>query len=424
VVWLTITSWLPWSDHYYAVKNRTAGTNPAAVTAPQISSITDKKPAADSIIVVAASGGGIQAAAWTARVLTGLEKEFGESFGKSIRLISSVSGGSVGAMYFLNEYTPAGAPAGAELDRIVQRAQASSLGQIAWGVVYPDFLRLVTSFGFRSDRGRALEEAWLRKDVEWARRGNIQRGLVEWREDVKAGWRPGSIFNATIADTGERLMLSTIDLPTSEGKKIQHHLFETLNGKDISVLTAARLSASFPYVSPAARANINNEAAHIVDGGYYDNYGISSLVEWLDRELSKPDQQIQKVLVLRIHDSRTGGSCEFASSRGWFYQAFAPIATLLNVRSTSQLAHNEIQLKLLIEKWKDAVQIVPVVFEFNGTNPPLSWHLNEREKEELRQKWQDELNLTKKQKYPDPDRYCKTTDSDVAALDIVRHFLR
>jgi hypothetical protein len=60
--------------------------------------------------VVAVNGGGIQAAAWAAQVLAGLEEACreegcGREFDEEVRLISSVSGGSVGTMYFVNEYT-------------------------------------------------------------------------------------------------------------------------------------------------------------------------------------------------------------------------------------------------------------------------------------------------------------------------------
>ena len=58
----------------------------------------------DRLIVVAASGGGIQAAAWTAQVLSGLDTENDGNFGPKVRLISAVSGGSVGAMYFVDAY--------------------------------------------------------------------------------------------------------------------------------------------------------------------------------------------------------------------------------------------------------------------------------------------------------------------------------
>ncbi|CAD5988588.1 hypothetical protein PCC9214_05417 (plasmid) [Planktothrix tepida] len=57
-----------------------------------------------TLVVVATSGGGIQASGWTAKVLCGLQKELGESFTQSIGLISAVSGGSVGTMFFLDQF--------------------------------------------------------------------------------------------------------------------------------------------------------------------------------------------------------------------------------------------------------------------------------------------------------------------------------
>src|SRR5438094_521060 len=50
------------------------------------------------VVVVASAGGGIQAAAWTARVLTGLQHELPE-FANSIAALSGVSGGAVGTMF-------------------------------------------------------------------------------------------------------------------------------------------------------------------------------------------------------------------------------------------------------------------------------------------------------------------------------------
>lgn len=417
------TSMLPWSDHLYPVTDR------------QPSPTTEANPTSDgTIIVVAANGGGIQAGAWTARVLTGLEQELGDSFGRSLRVVSSVSGGSVGAMYFVNEYTQDGPPSGGELDKIVERAEGSSLDKIAWGLVYPDFIRPIFPFYvplYEWDRGRALEEAWLREDTPWDNRDNVKAGLSKWREDVAAGWRPGSIFNTTITDTGERLPLSTIDLPAKkdkntqdlQGKATQDRFFETLNGKDIPVLTATRLSASFPYISPAARANTTDKAAaHIVDGGYYDNYGISSLVEWLDAELEKGN--IKKVLVVQIHGAPTGiDNYQLQTNRGWFYQTYAPVGTLLHVRDTGQLSHNDVELKLLIDKWEEKhVDIEPVVFEFKGTGAPLSWHLNDREKEDIEQEWEHEQDGSKKQK--DSDKSGLVKDPDKSGLEIVKESLQ
>ena len=400
LLWLWITSLAPWSDFYFDVTDRGSV---STATTPAVSENDE------AIVVIAANGGGIQAAAWTARVLTGLQQEIGDVFGKSIRLISAVSGGSVAAMYFANEYSAGKPPCGSELQRIVQRAEESSLDKIASGTVYPDFLRVVTSFGFGSGRGQALERSWLRRHLVWKNRDGVQAPLSYWRADEAAGRRPALIFNATLAETGERLPLPTVELPSDlEGAQTRQRFYDILSGKDVAVLTATRLSAAFPYVSPAARPNTDGEPAHIVDGGYYDNYGTASVVEWLNGRLSRTGSKVKKVLIVQIHGMPTAKiatqaprarQTEDIKSRGWFFQAFAPIKTLLAVRETGQLSHGKVELNLLRAFWRtQGVDVQTVVFEFCARGeapycrdkPPLSWHLNQREKEAIEQSWRDE----------------------------------
>ncbi len=243
-------------------------------------------PSPDSIVVVAANGGGIQSAAWTARVLTGLEEKCREvgcdqGLAESIRMISSVSGGSVGTMYFVNAYPDEGPPPPEDLDNIVGRAEASSLAPIAWGLLYPDFLRTIWPYEPEWDRGRTLEEAWSGQDPKDA--GGVDDSLSAWGKKALQSDRPDVIFNATVAETGQPLVLATTaDLPSkmmTHDELLAERGAETHN-TDVSVVTAARLSAAYPYVSPAARAKEGGKAAHhVVDGGYYDNYGVSSLVD-------------------------------------------------------------------------------------------------------------------------------------------------
>ena len=396
-VWIFLTAHFKRSDHYYTILDRRSAT-PCPTPAEAIAA-----HGRDTAIVVAINGGGIQAAAWAARVLTGLEAECRKSdlpdrfmFGNSIRLISSVSGGSVGTMYFLNAYDSeaGGLPRdGAELETVVKHAEESSLDEVGWGVVYPDLLRTLFPFLIRSkiDRGYALELALTRSE-------SLRLGLSAWHDDIKAGRRPAVIFNATLTDTGDRLLLATSAMSAEPG---QLHLSadgrvnfgELYPDRDIPIRTAARLSAAFPFVSPAARADLppnRKPEPHVVDGGYFDNYGMSSLVEWLDEALSGAPE-IKRVLVLQIRGSKVQTAHhdpQTMSSRGWFYQAWAPIATLLNVRTAGQLSHNEIEYSLLQRVWQlRGKEIETVVFEFNDENPPLSWHLTASQKLDIEMVW-------------------------------------
>src|SRR6202008_4868479 len=107
-----VSVFFPQTDSYYSIYPKQRG--------EEIKSLNLLAPRRGAkVILVAANGGGIQAAAWSARVLTGIEEGCrsggdcgGRSFARSVRVISAVSGGSVGAMYFANAYGKYGAKEG------------------------------------------------------------------------------------------------------------------------------------------------------------------------------------------------------------------------------------------------------------------------------------------------------------------------
>lgn len=421
------------SDHFFRViEKETLSTSPSPAE-------TIRAHGRDTAIVVGVNGGGIQAAAWGVRVLTGLELVCRESdlpdkllFSKSVRVLSSVSGGSVGAMYFVRAYdTQTGSLVAdnALLEEVVDIAKESSLDDVGWGLVYPDLLRLVFPFLIKttSDRGSALEKALARngagfalereltqKEVrlsggcEGARTSTFQtwyeRGLSDFYSEVREGRRPAMIINATITESGHRLLMGTSELkpedptqsaPIPDGRVNFSELGQDYQKKDLPLVTAVRLSAAFPFASPAARADINTSREgepHIVDGGYYDNYGMASLVEWLDEALRNAPE-IKRVLVLQIRGAKTTSSADKAlKKRGWFYQALAPFVTLLNVRTAGQLSHNHLELSLLQQAWQDrGKEIKTVVFEFdpgeNSEEPPLSWHMTKNQKDVIEEVW-------------------------------------
>jgi Patatin-like phospholipase len=352
------------------------------------------------VIVVAASGGGIKAAAWTTRVLIGLEENNPRIFGDSVRLISAVSGGSVGTMYFISEYDAGGKglPSDtATLENAVARSEASSLDDIAWGLVYPDFFRVFLPVFKRLDRGKALEAALTRELPN--RKHHLWSPLADWREGVLEGWRPAVVFNATVTESGERFLLGTTDLPHASGRtSLRDPEFPQFADQDISLVTAARLSASFPYVSPAARPDIAGTQIHVVDGGYTDNYGMATLLAWLDAGLWSQGSPVRSVLVIEIRASPPASEPPPLSWRGWPFQSYAPISTMLNVRDIAQISRNEEQLDLLRRYAASCnVAIEDAVFEYPPENAPLSWHLSPSDKREIETIWSSDATAKSKE---------------------------
>ncbi len=395
------------SDHYFALANavqipKVSPSETLAVRAP-------KYPLANrpngGVTVVATAGGGIQAAGWTARVLTGLQQqcplEPQRTFADSIAAISAVSGGAVGTIFFVNRYDTKGASPGfhagpAELDGIIAQAETSALSEVAWAVAYVDPPRLffpylrISEAQMTLDRGFVLEQTWREA-------GSVTASLSEWRDGVTLGFRPAVIFNSTLAETGQPFLLATTDFDTGDKKPARETLIRAYPNRDMPVARAARLAASFPYVSPATRALTDKFEHHVVDGGYYDNFGIDSLAAWLDQALEKIDEHKRPdVLLIQIRSFPTGGSPN-PTAKGWFYQTYAPLNAFMSVRTTAQLVRDREELTWLRDKWfaKDKVRISFATFEFPGEDAPLSWALTRNQEARIEVEWEKILKERK-----------------------------
>ena len=416
--WLLITGLIYWLlnvDHFFTLKEDPGQPQGPTDFATLVQKRLDKQNlteplAKQTLVVVCASGGGIQAAGWTAQVLTGLQQVLGESFTKAIGLISSVSGGSVGAIYYLDRFTNQGFPPNAELDKIFNSATADSLDAVGWGLAYPDLWRLISLpilpplFTPKiRDRGVALETDWQGE----MKTPESPKTLADWRRELDQGNIPLPVLNSTLVDNGFRLLITPMNFPQTTGKKFFD--FNTLYPrKDIDVVTAARLSATFPYVSPICRDNQNIQNYHVADGGYFDNSGFVTGLEWLNRLLLSPESNLKRVLVLQINPFPQDTSpTREQKDRGFFMATLGPLLTLFKVRDPVLNSRNLTEVELL-KQWQQASQICqqqgvemryfPIFFpslvqapEFYSKQgeyqPPLSWKLTQKEKDAIKKAW-------------------------------------
>jgi hypothetical protein len=401
------------SDHFYEIRpaQNVAAIAPSQVLGAGFRLNPDDNHPNGRLTLVATAGGGIQAAAWTARVLTGLQEEVkadtpNRSFANSIAAISSVSGGAVGTMFFVDRYHTGGGeqgfPGGADLSKIVDDAQAPALSDVAWAMVYPDLTRAIIPFSKRPsdrliDRGWALEQTW-------RRRRHLDATLDDWRSGVSDGFRPAVIFNSTIVESGEPLLLTTTDLEEPEIASLASKTLPSLLPRyDIPIVTAVRLAASFPFVTPAARALYDPVSAssqeleahakyHVVDGGYYDNYGIYGLLQFLGQALNTtPKDKIPDILILQIRSFPTEKSPP-GESEGWFFQSWAPFSALVNVRDSAQLLRDREALGTFVALWSArGAKVRLATFEFQGDEAPLSWQMNQPQMDAIQSEWKKRI---------------------------------
>jgi len=201
-----------------------------------------------------------------------------------------VSGGSLGAAVFvtlLADGAPAPAPSCASRGKAFECAGQAVLAQdflapAAASMLFPDLMqRFVPAPVFREDRAAALEQGWERAWGEaglagdaWTRRSFT--GL--WRG--QAGHLPALFLNGTHVETGKRII--TANLKIDGAAFPDAYDFFTLAPDDVLPSTAVHNSARFAYVSPAGtlRAGGRNRG-HIVDGGYFEDFGAVTAQEAL-----------------------------------------------------------------------------------------------------------------------------------------------
>jgi hypothetical protein len=322
-------------------------------------------------VVVAVCGGGIHSGTWGAYVLTELDQYLAskqQSLSKNVVCVSGVSGGSYGLMHYVSAYDTNGSISACALSPIRQRTRTSSLGATIHGLVCRDLPQGFLPTSGRKNRGGAMEEAWL-KSFDQTNPPPAQY-LSAWAEDTAAGRKPAILFGATSVESGRAVVFGT-SLPWTNADPVL-----TAMDLDVPVVTAARMSATFPFISPVARPAVTNAGiTHVGDGGYYDNYGVVSLVRWLDDALD-PTYGPTNLLVILVRYERDTNAPSKDLQRGALFQMNAPFSTLLNVRTAAQQSNADLLLDMLASKWKGRINIKRAHFEYRGP-AALSWHLTQ-----------------------------------------------
>lgn len=288
------------------------------------------------LVLVAASGGGIRAAYWTASTLARLESIPG--FADHLFAISGVSGGSVGAAvytalerrqldtaYAANPARPCAAGADpALLGQVREALGADFLSPVVAGLLFPDLVQRLLPFPVAAaDRQRFLELGFERS------LGDAPNPLSGAFLDLYAGPQgdclPSLLLNTTSVESGQRAILSNLQVG---GFSDTLDLFAApfaLQG--IRLSAAAGASARFTYVSPPgglARSADGQMEQRIVDGGYFENSGAASALDLL-RLLRGPDtphggadpaaaQPPYPILILLRNDPRAPAVCHRASA--------------------------------------------------------------------------------------------------------------
>ncbi len=254
----------------------------------------DKYP----VFVVAAEGGGIRAAYWTAAMLAELQRQYPD-FPCHLFAISGVSGGSLGGSAYVSDLanayrsqqfrcTESKNPEHSEtgdswknkpivstsLDFLGEDFLAPTVG----GLLFPDLISRVNLFCpwlfCFPDRAYYLEKAWEQGWLEHNKETPLQFSGDFFDLWAKNGELeiPSLLLNGTWVEDGRRNVTSNLILQAVNFTDVDDMLANF--DQRIPLSTAVHMSARFTYVSPAGTVRTRSDGTkRVVDGGYFENSG-------------------------------------------------------------------------------------------------------------------------------------------------------
>lgn len=307
------------------------------------------------VYLVAAEGGGIRAAYWTAIVLSALQDQ-NASFGKNLFAISGVSGGSLGAAVFNSLLKEQASSAGFECtgtqhgpaagqDKSMQACAEAVLGHdflspTVAAMLYPDLVQRFLPVPFSQlDRARALEGGW---ESGWA----VQFQNNRFAEPFHELWKghgsdlPALFLNGTSVETGKRIITSNIAIDEEFSDAFD---FFAENRKSVPLSTAVHNSARFTFVSPAGLIEQDDQKwGRIVDGGYFENSGATTAAEvfanMMDVIRSKENLNIDPVFIMITNDpnqcKQEAKECAPVEPGKMLPEILSPILSILKTRNS------------------------------------------------------------------------------------------
>lgn len=356
---------------------------------------TENKP---KMILLCVSGGGQRAALWT---MTALQKADSALDGQLLRksaLITGASGGMIGAAYYRELYLRM-------LEGDISPNDPVFLERIAKDNLNPVVFSMLVNDAFMSFRKYTYAGHAYTKDRGYAFEHNLNRNinnvldkrLMDYVEPERRGRIPTLLLSPTVANDGRKLHITTrpfsfmnTEERPRENSKLRGvdflRLFEDQGAKDLSFMTALRMSASFPYITPTI-ALPSKPRLEVMDAGIADNFGVADALrfmyvfrDWIHRNTSG-------VVMVIIRDTHPNEHIQERPIPSLIDRLTYPVASVYNNLGSIQDRNNDVRIEQAREWFRGDFETVEFIYGTSGDSEQerasLSWHLTTKEKQSV-----------------------------------------
>jgi predicted patatin/cPLA2 family phospholipase len=370
------------------------------------------------LVLVAASGGGQRAALWTLKVLQELHTTTSGKLTQHSMLYTGASGGVLGEAFFRELYLRSLSDSALDLadpDYLHQLA-ADNLNPILFSLLVNDLLFPTQKLEhegrvYSKDRGFAFEEQ-LNKNTK----GILEKSLADYKDPERLGQIPLLPLTTLITNDGRKLVISphSFSFFGSAGIPGSHHIelkqsidfmrfFAAHDPGNLRFLTALRMSATFPFVTPNVELP-SNPVMKTMDTGLSDNFGIQDALRFLYVFQEWIGANTSGVVLVTIRDSEKSPEISSSASTKILEKIGSPLKSIYGNWDKMQTIHNEVLFNYMAASMPFGVE--KIEFEYAPGKLPaqgletlgsmqrasLNWRLTAKEKRSILANIQTQAN--------------------------------
>ena len=363
------------------------------------------------MVFLCVSGGGKRAALWT---LTALQTADSISRGKLMEntiLITGASGGLIGASYFreLKLQEKLGAKNNPYSESHRQKISTDNLNPLIFSLLANDLFVGFTKFEYGGnyyyrDRGFTFED-----QLNQITEGLMDKPMKAYDSVEMKAIIPMIILTPTIVNDGRKLYIASrpvsfmnydaVNMRSYGAMKFSgidfQRMFADHGAEDLRFLSALRMSATFPYITPNTTLP-THPPIKIMDAGISDNFGLSDAIRFTYAFKDWIEAQTSGIVFVSIRDSPKLGTIPPQAGQTIVDDLTQPISSVYNnfenfqditsdllisqAKSWFSTPVDRIDIQYQAESYSPVLQKMDSIRQ-NSARASLSWRLTTREKQ-------------------------------------------
>ena len=352
------------------------------------------------MFIINTSGGGTRSATFTVNVLQKLDSITHGQLMPHTFLINGASGGMLGATYFRELYWE---KLKGNIPTLQDNSYSKNISRDLLNPLFSSFISRdlvgpvrkfeVNGYTYTRDRGYAFEQKFNDNT-----KGILNKKLKDYKQAEEQGTIPVAFFNSMITRDGREMVISThparfLMQPFNDSGYIAPidpdavdytSFFQKQNPMNLSMLSALRMNATFPYVLPNVWLP-SDPVVDVMDSGLRDNFGQQTSLRFINFFKEWLQQNTSEVVLIQIRDRQLGDWERPYEPKSILSFITKPFLLLQNNWYRLQDYYQADQINYLSASFGKQFQKVSFQYDPSSTNASaaLSFHLTATEKADL-----------------------------------------